>query len=465
MLKVTHSRYNILAPLKHGRILAYNSMTGASAIWEETESQLFEQIGDGEEFDATNEAVLQLLYGGFVVLENIDELSILRQQYIMNRYDPTGMTVSIAPTQACNFGCDYCFQGQNKPSGKMSQDVQDAIAALVERAAPKIKRLHIGWYGGEPLLAQDIIESLSDCLISLCSQHSIAYDAMIVTNGYKLTSEVAKSLYERRVRVAQVTLDGPPDLHDQRRVLLGGKGTFERIVENLREVVEEVPIRTVIRVNIESRNSGRIPELLDYLREKGFANRKNFGVYFAPVEAITQSCHAVADVCLSKSQYGQLEAELTRHAYNAGLTTLPYPGRFRGLCAAVKPKGFVVAPNGDLHKCWDTIQTPDRKVGTVFDIDALNTDQLMLEWIRWTPFDNATCTNCKILPNCAGACAHKFVNADQTLGEAGSIPCPSWKYNIKELLVFRAVHSGAITSDDYNPEEIHTDASELQYLS
>ena len=371
------------------------------------------------------------------------------------------MLLTIAPTLMCNFGCDYCFQGRDKACGVMSDLVKEAILALVRRAAPSINSLGIAWYGGEPLLALDVIDDLSARLISLSNERSLKYDAMIVTNGYKLTPTVARMLQHHRVAVAQITLDGAEDCHDRRRILLGGQPTFSRIAENLRAVINEVPLRIVVRINIDARNSASVEHLLDQLAARGFGGRKNFGVYFAPVEAITEGCHNVTDVCLSKSDYGELEADLTRYAFDRGLMSLPYPPRFRGICGALRPKGFVVGPNGDLHKCWDTISMPNRKVGTIFDLDALKTDVRVAAWSRWTPFDNDSCKNCRLLPNCAGSCAHKFINPDQTRGESASLPCPSWKYNIKERLVFMAEKRGVLNAVDYDPGDIRTDPTQL----
>jgi uncharacterized protein len=179
------------------------------------------------------------------------------------------------------------------------------------------------------------------------------------------------------------------------------------------------------------------------------------------VESITEGCHSVQGVTMSKASYAQLEVELYQHAYKAGLAALPYPPRFLGTCAAVRPGGLVVLPNGDLHKCWDTVSSPHLKVGTIFDVEKVAENELARAWHTWTPFQNQTCRNCKILPNCAGACAYKFIHAESTRGEAAVLPCPSWKYNIKERLLNRALATGLVKESEIEPSDRRTDPTEL----
>lgn len=461
MIRFQQSRYTITVPLTEGRELAYNSLSGGLAIMDRDDVDLYYRCDDTLVLDEQESTVQGLAQGGYLVRHDVDELSIVEHQYNAHRYDPNTMILTIAPTLACNFGCDYCFQGQDKPSENMSEEVQDAIIDLVKRVAPKINRLHVAWYGGEPLIRPKIVEALSDRLIAVCDMNQIVYDAMIVTNGFRLTAEIARALYARRVKQVQITLDGMPEYHDQRRALLSGKPTFETITDNVASFIEEVPLTVSVRVNIDERNGPEIHGLMDHLADIGLAGHKNLAVYFAPVEAITDGCHSIADVTLGKSAYAKLETELYQRAFELGLTSLPYPPRFKGTCLAVRPKGFVIVPNGDVHKCWDTVQDHSKKVGTIFNVDALNHDERVLNWLKWTPFDNESCRNCKILPNCTGACAYKFVHAHDTRGEAAVLPCPSWKYNIKEKLVMQAVSSGLIGEADYIADQIVTDPTEL----
>ncbi|MGN6107544.1 MAG: TIGR04463 family radical SAM/SPASM RiPP maturase, partial [Kofleriaceae bacterium] len=455
------SRYNIAIPLRSGRRLVFNSLSMAMAVWEPHEVAAFETICAGKQDEVDHVTFNSLVYGGFIVGDDIDEVAALERLYQQTRFDVANTILTIAPTMACNFGCDYCFQGQDKPHKTMGQDVQDAIVAMVERAAPKVKNLGVTWYGGEPLLRPKVIEALSDRMIEVCERHNVPYNASIVTNGFMLTPELARSLHQRRVNWMQITLDGTPEYHDSRRYLLGGKGSFERIVANLQAIVDEVPITIAIRVNIDDRNYKDIHALLDYLDAQGLANKKNLKIYFAPVEALTEGCHVVQDVTMAKSRYGELEAGLYRHGYRLGLTELPFPPRFHGICGAVRPSSFVILPTGELHKCWDTVSSPERSIGSIFQIEQLRENELMMKWLDWSPFKNHTCKNCKILPNCAGACAYKFIHSESTRNEAAVLPCPSWKYNIKERLVQRAEMMGKITADDYDPAEIKTNPAEL----
>ncbi|MDD5394244.1 MAG: TIGR04463 family radical SAM/SPASM RiPP maturase [Thiothrix sp.] len=460
MSRYKTSRYVITAPLKDGRELAYNGMSGALAVWEPAEAQVFQDIAQGRETTDSRTAA-ELFYGGYLVTPETDELELLHGQYRLHRFNRRTLVLTVAPTLACNFACDYCFQGQDKPIETMGQTVQDAVVDFVLKLSHELNHVHIAWYGGEPLLRMNVIEALSDRFMAVCDERNIQYDAMAVTNGYRLTLAVAQTLVKKRVKTVQVTLDGNQVYHDSRRFLLSGGNTFDKIIKNLKEVVTHTPLKINIRVNIDHRNSTGVFQLLDVLAAEGLANQQNFRLYFAPIEAMTVGCHSVEGACMSKSDYGQLETRIYRYAFDKGLTGLPYPPRFHGSCGAIRPSSFIVIPSGDIHKCWDTVTYPQHAIGSIFDMDKAIRSEKTMRWLSWSPFNNDACRNCKLLPNCAGACAYKFLHADDTRGEAASLPCPSWKYNIKERLLLRAEKSAAILPTDWDAEMVYTNPQEL----
>src|SRR5690606_20137919 len=144
-------------------------------------------------------------------------------QHRRSKFQPTNtLGLTICPTLNCNFRCTYCYQHHLK--GVMRADVRNRIAAYVA-ASDGLQDLHVTWFGGEPLLAMTVVEGLSERF--LAGPHR--YSASIVTNGSRLTPAHSRRLVELNVTRAQITLDGPRDLHDQRRPLAGGAPTFDAI--------------------------------------------------------------------------------------------------------------------------------------------------------------------------------------------------------------------------------------------
>lgn len=462
------SRYNIRVPLLAGRALLYNSLSRAMCLLEKSDVEAMDTAVAGAwdlQAVRSHPALSGLCDSGFLFPASVDELRIVEGLYRQTRHQKHAVTLTICPTLACNFGCDYCFQGQDKPGAGMREDVEDAICALCERLLdeqPEINLVHFMWYGGEPLIKKNIIFALSARLHEITQRRNVRSTSSMVSNGYMLDREVATRLHGLGFQLIQVTLDGSQPFHDQRRALHSKRGTYDTIIDNLREWIEDVPIKIVLRVNIDERNKDGIAALIDDLAARGFAGRDNFRMYFAPVESTTRGCHGVADKMLQKQKYGGLEADLYVKAFRERLADLPYPSYFIGVCSAIRASDFIVVPCGSVHKCWETVSFADQKIGTVFDLDGLFRDKTAMQqaWDSFDPFSHPTCRNCKILPNCAGFCAHKFINAEESVGEA-SLPCPSLKYSIHEKLVNMAVAGGHITEADYDPDMIRTDPTAL----
>ena len=109
----------------------------------------------------------------------------------MRRAGNTTFFLTIAPTLACNFGCDYCFE--NSQSHRMSESTQDTLLRFSDEHVRDAKQMLITWFGGEPTLCLDIIEKLQENFIELATKHRIALlPSSIITNGYLLDRPMAE---------------------------------------------------------------------------------------------------------------------------------------------------------------------------------------------------------------------------------------------------------------------------------
>lgn len=455
------SRYDIPVKLADGGSLLFNSRTRSLIMLSKGETEAYRALADQGGFaghQVTDRLLLQsLLGGGHVVGETADEFQAVRSSYEASRNAPNSMTLTIAPTMACNFACGYCFQGLNKPTKKMTPDVQDAIIDFV-KAKKDLKSLSIVWYGGEPLMGKDSIFRLSDNLIAYCDKKGISYSAGIVSNAWFLNGEMAAQLYTRRVKWVQVTIDGDRETHDKMRPLTSGGRTFDRILDNIEEALDQTAISIQARVNVGQSNVDKAHAMLDGFNARRLGQRGNFGVYFAPIEASTPESGSAFEEKLSRADFNRKVLTLEGRARELGFAGIQTPsGGFAGMCVAASKGGYVVNGNGDVHKCWETAHDATKRTGSIFEPDKLQDSVNANLWAEWTPFDNATCSSCKILPMCGGFCAHRFIYPDP---KEAALPCPSWKWNTAEYVFSRAKDLGVVKQEQWLPQEATVDAKQ-----
>lgn len=104
----------------------------------------------------------------------------------------------------------------------------DAIIDMVEKMVEQKNDISITWYGGEPLIGKHIIYSLSEKFIKICNKYSVNYGAYMVSNGFLVTEEVIEQLKKYKVTGVQLTIDGPPEIHNIRRLKGTVNGTVRR---------------------------------------------------------------------------------------------------------------------------------------------------------------------------------------------------------------------------------------------
>jgi uncharacterized protein len=368
--------------------------------------------------------VRQLWKSGFLIPDELDELAHMEDRYKRDRESRNNLSLTIAPTINCNFRCTYCYQ--EHPNKKMGQDVQDALVERVRKATANGRGLSVTWFGGEPLLALDVVEALSGRFFAITEEHRVGYSAWMITNGSLLTRPVAERLRAIRVRKVQVTLDGPPEIHDRRRFKVGEKPTFHAIVRNLRDVCDLMEIS--LRINCDRANGDRVPELLDILEAEGLKGRVN--PYLAHVEAYTEVCADVATTCMTGAEYSLFQARTYLAMFRKGWGVGIKPTPRTSVCIADKADGTVVDPEGRIYRCWNDMTRPREVVDHLKLIPTIGMAKNKAKWDDWTPFKLSECRECKMLPVCLGGCAFEAMKTpNPSHGD-----CTFWKHNIEEMV-------------------------------
>lgn len=384
----------------------------------------------------------ELRKGGFVVDDTADELRMVKFNYNSDKYDSPIARLVIAPTLACNFACSYCFEQSDESQIKndyqnnfMPDYIKQNLLNYVEEIAKKGKDMFVTWYGGEPLLAKEIIFDLSQKMITLAEENNVEYSAGMVTNGYLISKDpdTVKNLKKNRIKYIHVTLDGPREVHDSRRMLKGSNGpTFDRILEGIK-LLKANGLETYIRVNTDRSNIDNISGLLDVLKDN---NLSDIFIYLGHVIPYTAGCKSYESSCILTEEFSVINQEFYKNlnlmGFDAGRESF-YP-RFARACDANRTNAFVLDPDGDMYKCWTEIGNKASSIGKIGDLVRQNEEKgnREVQWLTWEPFEYQECVKCKMLPICMGGCAHQamFINRDRP-------ECKEWKYGLEHYVRVR----------------------------
>lgn len=437
-LKVSH--YTHVFSYPDGLHLAYNTLTGSLIqLNDEAGSRIETLLTPSRESPQEDRPETEMLARlGFLVDGDIDELNVVREIFRRGRHKQGEAMLTILPTLGCNFGCPYCFEKHIK--GLMSPEVQEALLKFVRTSLlPKSRGLSIEWFGGEPLLGISVIESLTRSFRQACHEKGFSGPTgSITTNGYLLTPETTARLIGLGVTSAQVTFDGPPEVHNRRRPLAGGLGSFDKILANLKTIPPEFEVS--IRINVDAGNRDCVFDLLTLLRDEGVIPRAT--PYVAKVESFSEECRSSEGIFLTSEQFGQFKTELRARCLEAGIPWFSSdPPRLAayGFCIVDQPKGFVVQPDGKLLKCWaEAGNSTGTPVAHLLDEKTWNHMACSPLQSR-DPFDDEECCQCKILPACMGGCPR----IRQSLRQEGIKRCPTLRYSLPDdvrALHFRETH-------------------------
>ena len=172
-------------------------------------------------------------------------------------------------------------------------------------------------FGGEPLIGLSVIERVSKRFWDLCNTNGLPNPARsITTNGYLLNEDMYGTLMDLGITSAQITLDGPPEIHDLRRPLVAGKPTFDRIIKNILCAPEAFSLS--VRINVDSGNCQHIFELIEVLHNEGVIPRAS--VYAGMVESFSEECRSSSGAFLSPQEFALFKSDLNRKCESAGIS-------------------------------------------------------------------------------------------------------------------------------------------------
>jgi uncharacterized protein len=413
------SRYVVEADAPDGKTRIYYNIRNGVGL--KLDAERFPNLAAARNHPSLEEF---LLNNKFLVDDPNEEPQAVLREY-MEKRDSMPLHLILLVHQNCNFRCVYCYEKFEK--NKMTADVEEGIKRFVTRRLQErdYPVLSVSWFGGEPLLATDVMHRLAVHFQGEAAAHDIPYVASITTNGYFLDDVTVSQLLRDNVKSFQVTLDGTKECHDRQRILKGGQPTYDRIVNNLRRMkARSEKFRVMIRMNVGPENVRYVDEHIDRMRE-WFGDDERFLLYFHNIGRWGGPNDDTLDVCSENMAVKLIARSLERDMAAMPAATYIQPHQ---TCYAASPHSFAIGVDGMVYKCTVALYDERNQVG---QLRADGTMTVYEERLRlWTDsgLTDSGCRQCFFAPSCHGdICPLARI-------QSGRRPCPDWKHHLPELL-------------------------------
>jgi len=266
--------------------------------------------------------------------------------------------------------------------------VVDAFVEGEIRAAihARPRKLGLNFFGGEPLLEQSRVVELTNLAKRLAQECGVSLDIGITTNGTLLTRLFLEWCQHEGVRI-MLSLDSPPEIHDQYRA--GGKPTnsFEEIRNRIRGFESDLTVvMTVTRQMSSFRNA------LERLFAIGFGKVCFNFVHSRDKELALQS----DDITRLVGEWEQEEAWFSRHAAQIG-NLCEMHEMIRCRTPKTRPcsaggASFAIGPDAKRYFCHGCVGDPDLELvsgrsvfsgkGGLKDVEGLESVECRKCWAR-----------------------------------------------------------------------------------
>ena len=429
-----YSRYNIFSKIRDSEnYFIVNILSGNADILDSSDAGKIEVLKKGEVL-TDKKFIDELAEKGYIADETKEKKEYSRKYLdFIDSQEKDEIQIFFVTNYSCNFACSYCYQDQyQNPGNELNKDVIDAFFSYVKKEFAS-RRKYVTIFGGEPLLNSPKQKAIIDYIVSKSVEADLSL--CFVTNGYYL-EEYLPALQKGKIREVQVTLDGTGPVHNKRRFLKGGGGTFEKIVKGI-DACLQGNIDVNLRVVIDKENIDNMPGLARFAIDKGWTKSNYFKTQIGRNYEL-HHCQSSPDklfdrISLYESIFGMTKnhphiTEFYKPAYSvskflAENGELPDP--LFDSCPACKTE-WAFDYTGKIYSCTATVGKADEFLGTFYP-DISRKEDIIEQWEARNVTSIPECKDCSVQLACGGGCGSVAKNL------TGNICSPDCR-PVKELM-------------------------------
>ncbi len=205
-------------------------------------------------------------------------------------------------TEACNLACEYCFAATSPRKNPSRDQLLERLDWLMESEARKV---HVTFWGGEPLLCRDLLEDLVSHARTRAEAAGKRISFSMPTNASLIDDETMRWLDENRIAVF-LSIDGD-ESGQAARPLRSGQSSHGLVSIGMKAAIRGAKAPPAIRMTVSPANAHAQADGVRYFLENG---AKELLVY--PAYDQEWSREAVDDFTAGQREMGALFIDLVR---------------------------------------------------------------------------------------------------------------------------------------------------------
>lgn len=389
-----HSNYNIVVPLDLNRSIIFNSITKRFFTCSNYNIDNFCSV-----ISSPNEYLSDIRYvkilttlknNGFIIEDEVDEIDILKTVYNKNIKDKE-YSLTIMTTYACNFSCWYCVQN-HKPIS-IGKDVEQKIINHIKSYIVNndIEKLHISWFGGEPLLNFQTIRNISILAKEFCAIKGVDFSSSITTNGSLLNKKMIQEMKSLNFINYQITIDGSKENHNKTRFNNAINDSFNLLLNNIVDIATIIP-QALITLRINYTHTNLSESLVNDIDNILNPVKNRILILFRKVWQESEDDQMASTVSKLIYRFQKLGYMFEHDFDNFDLVS----------CYVEKEHYLSIFPDGTIDRCNNKDISKSR--GYISNSGTVIWNEPPKEFLISTFSNNSECRECKYLPLCMGPC-------------------------------------------------------------
>lgn len=326
---------------------------------------------------------------------------------------PQIQSLFLVITRKCNLNCVYCFYN-NIRSQSLFDETISMDEGVAKKAIDTFSELmknnkvttdywqSVTFYGGEPLFNLPIINLAIDYIRELQKKGGLGKKVGLVvnTNGTLINEEFIKLALNENIEV-QISIDGFKKTHDSCRITKDGKGSFDKVIYNIKKMAK-LGVNVVPMITITENNINELPKFVEWLCVNIKIKRYGMNILMATTGNCKLDYPSRAAKAMWLANTMSLQYGVSDIVFVSQIERFSGPDICYAECGATGRK-IAVFPKGEVHTCQALEKA---KISFMGDLSTIKEDNEVLQvWRSRSKFKNINCLKCPILGSCNNGCA------------------------------------------------------------